>query len=101
MLAVVVSNNEVTAGAPASDADAGAVYSTNFCLYTIDIFSYAGSTYKTMLNSLSNDLNGSGKVISEVGLWRSTAAITSLTLTADSTSMAANTTLTLYGVKSA
>jgi len=47
----------------------------------VDIFSYAGSTFKTALNSENQDLNGSGFVLNGVGLWRSTAAITSVSLT--------------------
>jgi hypothetical protein len=47
----------------------------------LDIFSYAGSTYKTFLNAQSYDNNGSGDVTRQVGLWRSTSAITSINIT--------------------
>jgi hypothetical protein len=67
----------------------------------IDIFSYAGSTFKTLLWSNSNDLNGSGQVYAAVGLWRSTSAITSLYLRAGNWNFAAGTTATLYGIKNA
>lgn len=71
-------------------------------LSTIDIFSYAGSTYKTLLSTSSTDLNGSGNVIGFVNLWRSTSAITTITLLNDGASnFAAGTTATLYGLKSA
>jgi len=44
-----------------------------------DIFSYSNSsTNKTVLSSASGDLNGSGYVSRLVGLWRNTAAITSV-----------------------
>lgn len=66
----------------------------------IDIFSYAGSTYKTVLYGWNADRNGSGYVKYSVGLWRSTSAITSVTLTSDGT-MAAGTIATLYGIKNA
>lgn len=71
-------------------------------LNTVDVFSYAGSTYKTVLNTASNDKNGSGGLVRTVGLWRSTAAITSIILY-DLTSLtfAAGTTATLYGIKNA
>ena len=42
---------------------------------TVDIFSYSGSTNKTVLVTDSNDLNGSGSVYRAVGLWRNTSAI--------------------------
>lgn len=66
-------------------------------LYTVDVFSYAGSTYKTVLSTNSVDQNGSGQVGRLVGLWRSTSAITTITLT-DSSNFAAGTTATLYGI---
>ena len=65
-------------------------------LYTSDIFSYAGSTYKTLLNTISEDNNGSGDVIRSVSLWRSTAAITSLSIIGGT--YAIGTTATLYGI---
>ena len=66
----------------------------------IDIFSYAGSTNKTVLYSLNSDNNGSGQVDYGVGLWRSTAALTSATLTVNST-FNIGTIATLYGIKAA
>jgi hypothetical protein len=68
---------------------------------TIDIFSYAGSTYKTVLNTVQNDHNGSGAVMRKVALWRSTAAINTVTFTTSSSTFAAGTTATLYGIKKA
>jgi hypothetical protein len=69
-------------------------------LSTIDIFSYAGSTFKTLLTTSSNDQNGSGLVNRSVPLWRSTSAITSIAMTTNTT-FAAGTTATLYGIKNA
>ena len=66
----------------------------------IDIFSYAGSTNKTCLISDSQDSNGSGWQANFVGLWRSTAAITSVRLFPANT-FAIGTTATLYGIKNA
>ena len=65
-------------------------------LYTIDVFSYAGSTYKTVLNTSSEDNNGSGTLTRQVGLWRSTSAITSIALIGSTFSI--GTTATLYGI---
>jgi len=45
-----------------------------------DVFSYAGSTNKTLLATAVSDQNGSGGLDLTVGLWRSTAAITSIKL---------------------
>jgi len=64
-----------------------------------DIFSYAGSTFKTVLGAGSADANGSGVVGNAVGLWRSTAAITSITIfPVTGNTWTANTTATLYGI---
>ena len=70
-------------------------------LSTVDIFSYAGSTFKTGLMETSADLNGSGRVIRSVGLWQNTAAITSIKLEVQSYNWNAGTTATLYGIKNA
>ena len=70
-------------------------------LATIDIFSYAGSTNKTVLGTWSGDRNGSGVVGRIVGLWRSTSAINSILLKLGSSSFATGTTATLYGIKAA
>ena len=69
---------------------------------TADIFSYAGSTYKTFLATGSNDQNGAGGVEQNVGLWKNTAAITSITIILDSAAnFSIGTTAQLYGIKSA
>lgn len=67
-------------------------------LGTADIFSYSGSTNKTVLTTGSSDQNGSGLVERGVGLWRSTSAITQVVLTANTSNFAAGTTATLYGI---
>lgn len=67
-------------------------------LYTIDFFSYAGSTNKTILTTSSEDQNGSGTVVRTVQLWRSTAAITSIVLSNSGGNLAIGTTATLYGI---
>jgi hypothetical protein len=62
----------------------------------VDIFSYAGSTNKTVLLAFSNDLNGSGSVGRIVGLWRNTSAISTITIIGSSYPI--GTTATLYGI---
>jgi len=68
-------------------------------MWTIDIFSYAGSTFKTCLITRSSDQNGSGEVMREVAMWRSTSAINELLFRLSTTgNYAAGTTATLYGI---
>jgi len=66
-------------------------------LYTLDIFSYAGSTYKSTLVTANEDNNGSGYVSYQAYLWNSTAAINSVTVLGSST-LNTGTTATLYGI---
>jgi hypothetical protein len=64
-----------------------------------DIFSYAGSTNKTALATASVDQNGSGSVTRVVGLWRNTAAITSIAITTSSGGdVPSGVSATLYGI---
>jgi len=67
----------------------------------IDILDYANTNkYKTTRNLGGTDLNGSGQVTLQSGLWRSTAAITSIQLYADiSGNLAQYSSFALYGVK--
>jgi hypothetical protein len=74
--------------------------SSDLVFHDINIFSYAGSTFKTVLFANSQDANGGGSVERNVGLWRSTAAITSVNLISSST-WNIGTTATLYGIKNA
>ena len=60
-----------------------------------EVFSYTGSTYKTQLNSWSGDTNGAGYTRIGVGLWRSTAAITSISILPSSNNFNIGTTATL------
>jgi len=70
-------------------------------LLNLDVFSYAGSTNKTCLIANSEDRNGTGGVCRMVALWRNTAAITSITFTTSTSTFAAGTTATLFGIKAA
>jgi hypothetical protein len=75
--------------------------STIFGMAIIDVFSYAGSTNKTTLCSYSYDRNGSGYVQRNVQLWRSTSAITSISILTNVSNFAVDSTFTLYGIKAA
>ena len=67
----------------------------------VDIFSYAGSTNKTVLATSAADQNGSGNVTTFVGLWRNTAAVTAVRFYLPSGSFDIGSTFTLYGIKAA
>lgn len=69
----------------------------------VNIMNYSNATtYKTAICSGSHDLNGSGGVDATVVLWRSTAAITSVTiLTRGGVNLATGSRFTLYGIKAA
>jgi hypothetical protein len=92
-----------TSGASTANApmQVGLNYFTNTQpqLLTMDLFSYAGSTYKTTLSTFNHDYNGSGQVEYFVNLWRSTAAINAIYMYCSySDTFAAGTTASLYGI---
>lgn len=66
----------------------------------IDILSYAGSTFKTLIFGWYNDQDGNGYIKNSVGLYRSTSAITSLRIHSDDT-FGVGSTVSLYGIKNA
>ena len=67
-------------------------------LLTYDIFSYAGSTNKTVLYTTSQDFNGSGVVERLVGLYRSNTAISTIKIETSINNYAVGTIATLYGI---
>lgn len=69
--------------------------------YAIDILGYRGSTLKTCLQESNQDANGSGFVGRQVGLWRSTSAITTVRLFSGANIYGVGTVATLYGIKNA
>jgi hypothetical protein len=73
--------------------------SSNFSLATCDIFSYAGSTYKTCLSTCAEDTNGGGYVYNFVNLYRSTSAINRIDIYFPGFNT--GTTATIYGIKAA
>jgi hypothetical protein len=70
-------------------------------MLTLDVFQYANTgVHKTALYSQAADANGSGGVTTGVGLWRSTAAINSITFNPPS-ALSVGSTFALYGIKAA
>jgi hypothetical protein len=73
--------------------------SNTFGTHLLNIQNYSNSTtFKTVLNRYSSNADRVGAV---VGLWRNTNAITSLTITVDSSTgnIAAGSTFSLYGIQ--
>lgn len=66
---------------------------------TLHFMNYANTTtYKTVIGRYGEADIQTGAV---VGLWRNTAAITSITINSDSNNFAVGSTFTLYGIKGA
>jgi len=66
----------------------------------IDILDYANtSKYKTIRTSTGVDNNGSGVISIGSGNWRSTSAVTSITIAAQVGNWQANSSFALYGIK--
>jgi hypothetical protein len=73
--------------------------STVTTIYNTSIMNYSNSTtYKTALGRYNY---ASGFTEADVGLWRNTAAITSLTFKCIASTFVAGSTFTLYGIKAA
>jgi hypothetical protein len=70
-----------------------------FASASIQILNYSNSsTFKTTLSRFANDLNGSGTTGLNVGLWRNTGAITSISVQING-NYESGTTVTLYGIR--
>jgi hypothetical protein len=68
----------------------------------IDILDYSStSKYKTTRSLEGTDINGSGYIILNSGLWQSTSAITSISMTRNATNFGQYTQFALYGIKGA
>jgi len=78
-----------------------AVANTTPAVFIADIFSYAGSTNKTVLCQASADKNGSGNIERKVLLWRNTAAITTIKVNVYGVNVASGSKIELYGIKAA
>jgi hypothetical protein len=77
---------------------------TNYCSFIWNIMNYSNSTtYKTVLGKSNNPSSSAAYpgVNAIVGLWRSTAAITSLTILPIAGNIKSTTVFTLYGIAGA
>jgi hypothetical protein len=81
----------------------GSTFHAHRQLYTLDIFSYTNTAvHKSVLISMSQDLNGSGRIERHASIYGATAAITSLSfINISGDGYAAGTTVTIYGIKAA
>jgi hypothetical protein len=79
----------------------------NYAPFVTNFQNYSNSTtYKTIFSRINNVAGSSGQLLvgAQVALWRSTSAITSITILADqgaSSNLATGSTFTLYGIKAA
>jgi hypothetical protein len=71
-----------------------------FASHTIDILDYRNTDkFKTVRAFGGQDSNGSGVIFLSSGLWRSTTAISSITITANSDNFNSNSRFALYGIR--
>jgi len=83
-----------------SNLSTDATYANMNCVSILDIIDYADtSKYKTVRGFSGSDRNGAGNIFLISGLWLSTSAISTITLTADGTNWTTSTTFALYGIK--
>ena len=74
--------------------------STTIASQVTDLLDYQNTNkFKTFRTLNGYDANGSGLITFSSGLWKSTTAITSITLTTSASSFAANSQFALYGIK--
>lgn len=77
----------------------GSTSTTIPSLIEFDVMSYSGNKLKTALIKNTLDRSGSGQVETMTSTWRSTDAINSIQLTSSTSTWAAGTIATLYGIK--
>ena len=71
-------------------------------MFTMDIFSYAGSTNKTVLGSSFQNYGSTGSTTMQVAMWNNTSAITSILLkTSGAPTFSTGSTVAIYGLKAA
>jgi hypothetical protein len=71
-----------------------------FGVAVVDILDYANTNKNTTMRSLGGaDLNGSGYIFFESGLWRNTAAVSTILIYPETGSFAEYSSFALYGIK--
>lgn len=84
---------------PQADTAYGSPVTTTQNTIIMQIQNYSNSTtYKTVLSRANNSASETGAA---VGLWRNTAAITSIVFKLNANNFATGSTFTLYGIKAA
>ena len=84
------------------NAGAGATYTSAFTVAIIDILDYANtSKYKTIRSLTGWDANGDGQIWFDSGHWRSTSAVTSISILDTAYNITTNSQFALYGIKGA
>lgn len=79
-----------------------AIASSPVMAQTIHVLNYANTTnFKTTINRTAQDNNGTGYVDLTSGLWRSTSAITSITIGHNAYDFQTGSVFALYGIKKA
>jgi hypothetical protein len=97
--------NGASASASATAPDTGGVFSntsngTSPYVSVTDILDYADTNkFKTLRSLAGRDRNGSGSIALRSSLWRSTSAVTSITILAGSGTLSSGSQFALYGIK--
>lgn len=95
-------NASVTNGGIVTRTVRNTSYPDTVAAFVCDILDYGStSKYKTVRTFLGFDVNGAGLSVINSGLWMSTSAITSITITDSSFNFSTKTTFALYGIKEA
>ena len=78
----------------------GGTTASVFGVFVLDILDYQDTNkYKTTRALFGTDLNGSGQVRLSSGNWRSTSAISTITITPEDANFAQYSSFALYGIK--
>jgi hypothetical protein len=70
-------------------------------LFSVDVVHFMSYSNTNVFKTYMNRSNYRSGVIANVGLWRSTSAITSIQIGMDGSSIKAGSTMSLYGIKAA
>lgn len=104
---VIADGSSVSAGAPGGNTSVQNWYTPGsdatsgvFGIDILDVLDYQNTNkYKTTRTLSGFDNNGSGNVVFSSGLWMSTSAISSITLTPNSGNFVQYSSFALYGIK--